>query len=205
MHLRERVTRQCRNINRLAWIRAGFIARARIKRRLSRAGEDTRFFPLFSFLFSLSRRRVRRRCSSVFFLSPHFARSIFAEIAAHDDILAYLFISFGSVLFRCFQVSYARPSSEAIKGANLYVSGLPKNMAQQDLENLFSPYGRIITSRILCDNITGKSCESSTFQFFPRARRGEGFRRGRDERKKTRDSRHARQVCFRAREFGESS
>lgn len=54
-------------------------------------------------------------------------------------------------------MSYARPSSEAIKGANLYVSGLPKNMAQQDLENLFSPYGRIITSRILCDNITGKS------------------------------------------------
>ncbi|XP_046682271.1 ELAV-like protein 3 isoform X3 [Homalodisca vitripennis] len=55
------------------------------------------------------------------------------------------------------KVSFARPSSEAIKGANLYVSGLPKNMAQQDLENLFSPYGRIITSRILCDNITGLS------------------------------------------------
>lgn len=55
------------------------------------------------------------------------------------------------------KVSYARPSSEAIKGANLYVSGLPKNMTQQDLENLFNPYGRIITSRILCDNITGKS------------------------------------------------
>lgn len=54
------------------------------------------------------------------------------------------------------QVSYARPSSEAIKGANLYVSGLPKNMTQQDLEALFSPFGRIITSRILCDNITGK-------------------------------------------------
>ncbi|XP_017785473.1 PREDICTED: ELAV-like protein 3 isoform X5 [Nicrophorus vespilloides] len=55
------------------------------------------------------------------------------------------------------KVSYARPSSEAIKGANLYVSGLPKNMTQQDLESLFSPYGRIITSRILCDNITGLS------------------------------------------------
>ncbi|XP_076279232.1 ELAV-like protein 1 isoform X5 [Lasioglossum baleicum] len=52
------------------------------------------------------------------------------------------------------KVSYARPSSEAIKGANLYVSGLPKNMTQLDLENLFSSYGRIITSRILCDNIT---------------------------------------------------
>ncbi|XP_017766069.1 PREDICTED: ELAV-like protein 3 isoform X4 [Eufriesea mexicana] len=55
------------------------------------------------------------------------------------------------------KVSYARPSSEAIKGANLYVSGLPKNMTQQDLENLFSSYGRIITSRILCDNVSGLS------------------------------------------------
>ena len=54
------------------------------------------------------------------------------------------------------QVSIARPSSESIKGANLYVSGLPKNMTQPDLEQLFSPYGKIITSRILCDNITGK-------------------------------------------------
>jgi len=60
------------------------------------------------------------------------------------------------VLCLCYKVSFARPSSEAIKGANLYVSGLPKHMTQQDLENLFSPYGRIITSRILCDNMTGK-------------------------------------------------
>lgn len=54
------------------------------------------------------------------------------------------------------KVSYARPSSESIKGANLYVSGLPKHMAQQELESLFAPYGRIITSRILCDNFTGE-------------------------------------------------
>lgn len=54
------------------------------------------------------------------------------------------------------KVSIARPSSESIKGANLYVSGLPKNMTQPDLEGLFSPYGKIITSRILSDNITGK-------------------------------------------------
>lgn len=50
------------------------------------------------------------------------------------------------------KVSFARPSSEAIKGANLYVSGLPKNMGQSELEGMFSAYGRIITSRILCDN-----------------------------------------------------
>merc|ERR1711971_313309 len=55
------------------------------------------------------------------------------------------------------KVSYARPSSEAIKGANLYVSGLPKHMAQPDMERLFSSCGNIITSRILCDNITGLS------------------------------------------------
>ncbi|XP_076331789.1 ELAV-like protein 2 isoform X8 [Tachypleus tridentatus] len=55
------------------------------------------------------------------------------------------------------KVSYARPSSEAIKGANLYVSGLPKSMTQQELENMFAPYGRIITSRILCDNVKGLS------------------------------------------------
>lgn len=54
------------------------------------------------------------------------------------------------------KVSFARPSSDSIKGANLYVSGLAKSMTQQDLETLFSPYGQIITSRILCDNITGK-------------------------------------------------
>ncbi|KAL7030378.1 ELAV-like protein 3 isoform X2 [Chironomus tepperi] len=55
------------------------------------------------------------------------------------------------------KVSFARPSSDAIKGANLYVSGLPKNMTQQDLESLFTSYGQIITSRILCDNITDTS------------------------------------------------
>ena len=60
-----------------------------------------------------------------------------------------------------FQVSYARPSSEAIKGANLYVSGLPKHMTQPDLERLFSCCGNIITSRILCDNITGEFLISS--------------------------------------------
>lgn len=60
----------------------------------------------------------------------------------------------------CLQVSFARPSSESIKGANLYVSGLPKNITQPDLEAIFDSYGRIITSRILSDNLTG------SLQFF---------------------------------------
>ncbi|CDQ62186.1 unnamed protein product [Oncorhynchus mykiss] len=53
------------------------------------------------------------------------------------------------------KVSYARPSSASIRDANLYVSGLPKTMTQKDLEQLFSQYGRIITSRILVDQVTG--------------------------------------------------
>ncbi|XP_014298468.1 ELAV-like protein 3 isoform X6 [Microplitis mediator] len=73
------------------------------------------------------------------------------------------------------KVSYARPSSEAIKGANLYVSGLPKNMAQQDLENLFSPYGRIITSRILCDNITVRQFVTGGGDNLPGLSKGVGF------------------------------
>ncbi|XP_070563718.1 ELAV-like protein 1 isoform X2 [Ptychodera flava] len=54
------------------------------------------------------------------------------------------------------KVSHARPSSQAIKDANLYVCGLPKNMTQKDLEEMFEPVGRIITSRILCDSVTEK-------------------------------------------------
>ncbi|XP_043940561.1 ELAV-like protein 3 isoform X3 [Protopterus annectens] len=55
------------------------------------------------------------------------------------------------------KVSYARPSSASIRDANLYVSGLPKTMGQKEMEQLFSQYGRIITSRILVDQVTGVS------------------------------------------------
>jgi ELAV like protein 2/3/4 len=47
------------------------------------------------------------------------------------------------------KVSFARPSSESIKGANLYISGLPKTITQEELEDIFRPYGEIITSRVL--------------------------------------------------------
>lgn len=60
-------------------------------------------------------------------------------------------------MFVFLKVSFARPSSESIKGANLYVSGLPKNITQPDLEAIFDSYGRIITSRILSDSMTGST------------------------------------------------
>ena len=55
------------------------------------------------------------------------------------------------------KVSYARPSSTAIKNANLYVAYLPKTFTQSDLEALFLPFGGIITSKILVDSATGLS------------------------------------------------
>ncbi|BHF76795.1 ELAV-like protein 4 [Sparganum proliferum] len=55
------------------------------------------------------------------------------------------------------KVSLARPSSESIKGANLYICGLPKSIGQKDLEALFSRCGKIITSRLLADPVTGAS------------------------------------------------
>uniref|UniRef100_H2YKB8 RRM domain-containing protein n=1 Tax=Ciona savignyi TaxID=51511 RepID=H2YKB8_CIOSA len=55
------------------------------------------------------------------------------------------------------KVSYARPSTPLIKDANLYVSGLPKSMTQEDLQRIFHPFGRIITSRILVEPSTGMS------------------------------------------------
>ena len=56
-----------------------------------------------------------------------------------------------------FQVSYARPSNENIKGANLYISGLPKTMGLQEMERIFSACGKIISARIICDSYTGNA------------------------------------------------
>ncbi|XP_053353022.1 ELAV-like protein 1a isoform X3 [Clarias gariepinus] len=55
------------------------------------------------------------------------------------------------------KVSFARPSSDSIKDANLYISGLPKNMTQKDVEDMFLRYGHIINSRVLVDQTTGLS------------------------------------------------
>ncbi|XP_037553788.1 ELAV-like protein 1 isoform X2 [Nematolebias whitei] len=44
-----------------------------------------------------------------------------------------------------------------IKDANLYISGLPRTLSQQDLEDMFAPFGRIINSRVLVDQASGLS------------------------------------------------
>lgn len=55
------------------------------------------------------------------------------------------------------KVSYARPSSDSIKGANLYISNMPKTWSCQNMNQFFSVCGKIITSRILCNQGNGQS------------------------------------------------
>lgn len=54
------------------------------------------------------------------------------------------------------KVALAR-HGESIKGANLYVRNIPREMTADDLEMLFAQHGRIVQCRILTDQITGKS------------------------------------------------
>uniref|UniRef100_A0A4X2KCZ7 ELAV-like protein n=1 Tax=Vombatus ursinus TaxID=29139 RepID=A0A4X2KCZ7_VOMUR len=55
------------------------------------------------------------------------------------------------------KVAYCRPHSSSIQDANLYISGLPKDMTEKELEQLFSPFGHIVASRILRDRVSGAS------------------------------------------------
>lgn len=55
------------------------------------------------------------------------------------------------------KVSFARPSCDSIKGANLYVCGLPKNWSLDDFNQYFGQCGKIITSRILTNTANGQS------------------------------------------------
>nr|QEN98433.1 Elav2 [Phascolion cryptum] len=54
------------------------------------------------------------------------------------------------------KVAFARPGNENIKGANLYIKNIPKSMSQDELKDLFSPFGKIIQVRLLTDPF-GKS------------------------------------------------
>ena len=75
------------------------------------------------------------------------------------------------------KVSIARPSSESIKGANLYICGLPRKMTQSELEELFSHCGKIITARILYDNKTGLSRGVAFIRFDQRHEAEQAIRR----------------------------
>jgi len=54
------------------------------------------------------------------------------------------------------KVAYSRQGGR-VKGANLYVRGLPASCTAIELEQLFMPYGDVVQSRVLSDANTGAS------------------------------------------------
>ena len=55
------------------------------------------------------------------------------------------------------KVALARPPGDDTKGANLYVSNLPQHYDDGAVRNLFQRYGTIVQTRVLTDNVTGRS------------------------------------------------
>jgi protein sex-lethal len=53
------------------------------------------------------------------------------------------------------KVSLARPSGEEIKDTNLYVCNLRRDITEDDLIRMFSPFGEIVQQNILQDKYTG--------------------------------------------------
>lgn len=53
------------------------------------------------------------------------------------------------------KVSYARPPGQDIKFSNLYVTNLPKDYNEDQIEKLFGDYGQIVQKNLLKDKITG--------------------------------------------------
>lgn len=53
------------------------------------------------------------------------------------------------------KVSYARPAGEEIKETNLYVTNLPRNVTEQEIEDIFGRFGNIVQKNILKDKVTG--------------------------------------------------
>jgi len=55
------------------------------------------------------------------------------------------------------KVALARPPGENTKGTNLYIRNVPPHYDENLLQEVFSPYGNIIQTRILMDHNTGQS------------------------------------------------
>ncbi|XP_052789093.1 ELAV-like protein 1-B [Mya arenaria] len=55
------------------------------------------------------------------------------------------------------RVQFADKNDELAKGYNIYVKNIPSTYTETDLDELFKPYGKIVTSKVLMDLQTGQS------------------------------------------------
>lgn len=69
------------------------------------------------------------------------------------SILApYSFIYFRN---KRLKVSYSRPPGQDMKDSNLYITNLPKDVTEEDIDKMFGEYGEIVQRTVLKDKITG--------------------------------------------------
>lgn len=69
-------------------------------------------------------------------------------VSDHDALLAIEMLNGTQLQHKVIKVAYSR-QGENVKGANLYISNLPKSYSVADMENVFAPYGTIVQCRIL--------------------------------------------------------
>lgn len=55
------------------------------------------------------------------------------------------------------KVAYSRPGGEEIKGANLYITNVPRHWKNEQLQEFFSQFGSIVSCRVIIDDRTGFS------------------------------------------------
>ncbi|XP_019878166.2 sex-lethal homolog isoform X2 [Aethina tumida] len=53
------------------------------------------------------------------------------------------------------KVSYSRPPGTDMKDSNLYITNLPKDVTEQDVDKLFREFGEIVQRTVLKDKVTG--------------------------------------------------
>lgn len=53
------------------------------------------------------------------------------------------------------KVSYSRPPGQDMKDSNLYITNLPKDVTEEDIDRIFGQYGEIVQRTVLKDKITG--------------------------------------------------
>lgn len=53
------------------------------------------------------------------------------------------------------KVSYSRPPGQDMKDSNLYITNLPKNVTEEDIDKMFGEYGEIVQRTVLKDKLTG--------------------------------------------------
>jgi len=71
-------------------------------------------------------------------------------VRGHDAAEAIRLLNGLRLENKTLKVSYARPSSGTIKGANLFVCNMPKTWSSDDVTRVFGSCGLVITSRVLC-------------------------------------------------------